>query len=101
MNHDLTHPIAGLVFGGVVAFAGLAAEVPDPTWQQGTVAAGLFAVVLFFIKRGDAREDSARASLAGELKTERDAHQRTRELLAETARQCADCLARLDEKRNH
>jgi len=59
--HDIHYrTLAAVVgFGGTLV-ALFAENVSDPTWAQGGVAAALFAVVLYFLKRGDAREDAYR-----------------------------------------
>lgn len=65
MIDHLSHRAAITIGSVAAAVAGFIADNPtDPTWTQGGVAAALFAVVLYFIKRGDAREEAARQSAA-------------------------------------
>jgi len=63
MLHDIHYRTLAVVVSAAGSFVALVAEnVSDPTWAQGGVAAALFAVVLYFLKRGDAREDAYRAA---------------------------------------
>lgn len=61
--HDIHLRTVAAAIGFTGSLAVLIADnITDPTWQQGGVAAALFAVVLYFLKRGDSREDAYRAA---------------------------------------
>ena len=61
MMHDFHYRTIAAIVGLAGSLVALFADnVSDPTWAQGGVAAALFAVVLYFLKRGDAREDAYR-----------------------------------------
>lgn len=65
--HEIHYRTFAVVIGITGSVAMLAIDnASDPTWQQGGVAAALFGVVLYFLKRGDAREDAYRAAAAAD-----------------------------------